>query len=736
MGLDNYVREVAEVVTQLIENQNAQPDDVSVLDHHQPVSVPPKIGQILNSVDASYSVNAADAEDATKLNIEAFESAVQQQSKSFVLLMGLTRATDALLEELRLESGSETKTFRNFELPQSNFETIEKLAVLLDFVIALSQEFPSFRNDFYSLLQTITESLAAISTTTVSVFWYYLESRRELLSSTVFNSKVTLNRIAVLGICNSLTDKYYFRRKSGRLDSYEKDSFNDVFDARVRTFLTNLLEFDDLTGLNKYFALANRVSREPNLGKAKSGDDELLQDILLFHKMLRDPYSVLKTPRTLSNQVDSLDRLHAYLLEEEAKYSRSHPAPDAFAVKSDSAEELSPQGDRVIVAEHYWLSPFEPVQRGAKFDAVRLEDQKVALKQFDSSKFRRLLLLQMYLMCNFLVELQNSRKKAVLKSIGAPASTKHITEDYTPEQLMGKLLHIKRNIPRLVKGWDSQMSFMLQHLGNSEEFWWAWLMFPKLKDGAVLLGLSGLVEEDVAATVKKFEATYPYKTKRYFNSHATPQLSRKMKAKTGLALLKVSAEVPNFDDELEELNAKLESEQDATAKEEVQAEIVVKTWRKLKSMRGEHWLELDLLLDAKVLGEDEPEPTPEPTPEPKSEAEAEGKPEEKTNSEKQSENKREESEAKSEEAEAKPEVQPEEVEKDLALETPEPGTNLETTETKKEEAMDVDPVEAPSENDEVAAAAKATAATTPSRKRARSTDGDEHETKKAKTEAA
>lgn len=567
----------------------------------------PNLGAILDSIDANYAAQDLQGlEDKRKEEADSFYASIPEKCREFVLALALTKTTDLLFQEV-CTNEEKTVEFKEFELSKSRYEALQKLCLLLDWMIWTIARGGDTAN-IYSILQLVLESLASISTTEISVFWYYMESRNSLLKEHVFDPKITLNRISMLGVCNALTDKYYFRRKGGKLDSYEKDTFNGRFQARVRTFLANLFLFEDLTGLNKYFTIANRVNREPNLGKAKNGDDELLQDILQFYRLLRDPYSYLKNVRMLTKQVESLDRLYAYLLDEESKYARRHPTADINEVRPPKLGEQSANlakkfNKSVFFPEQYWLAPFEEIQRGQKFDTVKAEDQRVALKQLDSSKHRQLLLLEIYLVASFFIELQASRKKAIIKSTGAPASTKHMTDDSTPELLMKAFLKIKREIPRLCRSWDSQLSFLLQHLSQSEEFWWAWLIYGKDETRKPLLADKTLLSQEILATIEKFENAVPYKTKRYFNTHVTPQLSRKMKVKTGLALLEDSLHGDlSYEERLEELTGKIDQESDAKVKAELVEERTVLRWKNLKLMRGSHWLQFDGLLSPEMLG--------------------------------------------------------------------------------------------------------------------------------------
>lgn len=751
MSVSNDIDEVLQAVLAFL--------DAEIGRFTQPILQNPvpaaKLGDILDTLEAILSNSnvpsefdqTTDADEATLDKITQFNTALALQWRSFVIRTGLVKVADTLLGRIRSNDHDEkSQTFKDFAVSTAHWDALNELLLLLDLLVALAGKetvFPSARSDFYHVLTIVVESLTALSSDILEVFWYALESRQTAISDSVFNPKTTLDRIAMLGICNGITDKYYRRGKTGKYDSYQKDTFNDKLHARVRTFLSGLLLFDDLTGLNKYFSIANRVNREPHLGMAKTGDDELLQDILQFYRLLRDPYAYLKNPRMLSKQVDSLDRLYGYLLDEEAKYAKKHPSRDIYKVKEDLLESKkaslsNKHKNAVFFSENYWLSPFEEIQRGQQFDSVKAEDQRVALKRFDSSKFRQLLLLQMYMVSSFFLELQSSRKRSTLVKAGAPASTKHVAEDSTPELLVKTFVKIKREIPSLIRAWDTQLSFLLQHISQSEEFWWSWLIWGKNKDGKPLLNETSISEEEANAAKQKFDAFAPYKTKRYFNTHATPQLSRKMRTKTGLSLLEDSdTDVQDYDHRIEELSERLTSELDTQVKLELEEERSVLLWKKAKTRRSAEWLLVSEVVDPDILGVEEEE-LPEEN-EVKDEKPSEVRDEEvnAANDEEAKELKGLESEGKAGEDKADPSQTLEKVKEPESKENSEPKReNIGNGEEKDEEMEDAE-VQPEIASTTTHLAAKEDQAqngeTSQSRKRARSPEEDDS-TKRAKTD--
>lgn len=526
-----------------------------------------------------------------------FDKAIEKQKTEFTVLAGLTRVADTLVLEIQ---DSENQPHQNL-LPESHIVAICKLCLLLEWQVNSihAGTYPSSKADFFTLLQLVLESLFSISLSHISRFWDFLELRIGLFKSMVFDKNVTLHRIALLGLCNGLTDKYYVRNSFGKLDSYAKDTFNDEFQARVRMFLATMLSFDDLTGLNKYFAIANRESKEPIIGKSKLSDDDLLRDLVAFYRLLRNPFGYFKSPRQLQTLASSIDKLAVYLLEQEAKYAKKHPGRDLYSVEPPQLEEEIAEATEklkktVFVPENYWLSLFD-AQRD---EAIETEDRETVLKQLDSLAFRRLLLVHIYLVATFFVELLASNKRELLRYTGG--TVKHISDETTPESSARIFLNIKRDIPRQSRTWETQLSFLLLTLSQSEEHWWSWLLYGKDKDGQPLLADKTLTDEELSATKEKLTSAFPFKTKRYFNTHATPQLSRKMKTQTGLHLLERDGmDSTDYTKLIDSLTTQIDEAKqagDTEREKELFEERTVLHWKRLKEARLNLWLQLGDLL--------------------------------------------------------------------------------------------------------------------------------------------
>ncbi|KAG2731580.1 hypothetical protein G9P44_005167 [Scheffersomyces stipitis] len=238
--------------------------------------------------------------------------------------------------------------FKGYELSEIDLEFFNRISVVLDVLVFLVLNGHEFTKQIlYDSLSRISRFLLSISTSQVDIFWWYLESRELLFQERVFDRTATSDRIAVLDLCNSLTDKFIFKGLSGKKRHLQKDSFNDKFQYRVRVFITNIFAFEDNTGLNKYFHIANRSIYEV---KTKS---QFVEDLMAIEKLFNDPYYYLKksNSKELSRLMDRLINVYEYIKEMELDFQKKLRI-DQFLVpepRSEADKEyLSKKYSRVL----------------------------------------------------------------------------------------------------------------------------------------------------------------------------------------------------------------------------------------------------------------------------------------------------------------------------------------------------------------------------------------------------
>lgn len=577
--------------------------------------------QIIGEDDWGYRItldgDKLDGDNESKAKVEEdvqkFNSTMEEKSRDYLLLLVLQLTLQTYLDEYceyqktRHDEGG--IKIEEYTIGPKEMGIFNKMALVLDLQLQIYLgNLPSTKGNFYQLILQATEALQNLGSFGVDKFFFYLESRQTLIQQKLFDPKLTSDRISILEICNGLTDRYYPQNSiNGKRDSYKKDSFNDRLQYRVRTFITNVFQFEDNTGLNKYFTNANRVVRESAPVKAKSWEDELLQDLVKFSKIIRDPYFYLKpnNSRQLSSAIETLAKLYDFLFEEEDAYAKNKPKTDQFLVKPEKSkseqEYLKEKYEKkVFFPESYWLSPFEANQRNTSYELQR-EDEKYFMKQLADTKTRHVLVVQIYLIACLFYHLVGSNRRALLKDIGAPANVKHLTDDSIPESYVNELFKIRREILKKYRSVDNQLGFLLQQLQNSELNWWGWLIYSKDAKGVPLHTNRQLTDEELAEVAKKTEIVVPYKEKRYFNIYATPQLSRKMKVQTGLDKLKVGAlDGMDEEDRIGEITEKINGSS-GIERERLVEQRTIMVWKQLKTQRQTRWLDFGLLLTKEML---------------------------------------------------------------------------------------------------------------------------------------
>lgn len=537
-------------------------------------------------------------------DLDKFNNGIQDRTRDYTLLLIFQHGAQEFLDEYLAsfnEELSEDTELKGQKINSRRLNILNQLAFLVDISIEMYlNHLASTKFVFFQLIQSISDTLSRISTQSISTFWHYLETREDLIQSRIFDKKMTSDRISLLEICNGLTDKIYTGTK--HKDSYRKDTFNDKFQFRVRIFLTNIFQFEDNTGLNKYFTLASRVVKESGPLKTNSWKDEVLQDIVKLNKILRDPYSCLKNPRALVNNCEMFKRLNDFLFEEEEAIKA--PKSDPFLIKKSEPKDYLKQkyDDKMFFSENYWLSPFEETPRGPKYETMKKEDETYFMEH-TLSKSRNHLLIQIYFISCLFYQLVGSNKKQLLKDINAPANIKHITDDATPESAVNIFFKIRKDMINRYKTIDTQLSFLLQHIQNSELHWWAWLIYSKDPvTGKPLFSDRELTDQDLELVNEKTASVIPFKEKRYFNTYGTPQLSRKMKVPTGLELLQKTSEKPEIDqNDIDQLTEKIKHSTDKTEQDGLVEERTVLQWKKLKQQRIGKWLDLGELLSEEKI---------------------------------------------------------------------------------------------------------------------------------------
>lgn len=563
-------------------------------------------------------IDVADVEDeAIKTKIVSFRGLFLDKSGELVVAVSLQSLADKLGEQYIAEIGNEAGntpstvavTIANdiLELTKEDLAFFCKLFLLLDaFVYLVLEKYSGAKPSFYVCLSNILDLLFNVSPKAINTFWYYMDTRFLLFEEKMFDANAVSDRISLLELTNRITDKFYiFKRK----DSYQKDSFNDKLDARIRLFVSNILLFEDNTGLNKYFSVSNRVVNETiPTGKYKT-NDSFLKGAIQLQKLFNDPYYFLKQSnhRILREYVDVMRDVVDHLLQQEISENRSKKGKgnsdhySSVQPKKSEAEEANLKAKYKSMhyfPELYWISPFENL-RGTHYDELKAKDLDFWNNQFKSSKFRRTYLLQVYIVTGMLVELTASNKKELLKSINAPASVKHITEDSTIETFLPSIIRLRKRFRDVMKQCDEKFFFLLQHLAVNELYWWGWLIYNKNTDGKPFFSKPPLSQEDIDTVKEKFKTVVPFKEKRYFNLYATPQLSRKMKIATGLELLKKD-NLPDIDllkSKLSALRDKASVTEDLDELKQLKEQISFLRWKVLKVERTYDWLDFGKTID-------------------------------------------------------------------------------------------------------------------------------------------
>ncbi|CUM66761.1 uncharacterized protein PRCAT00004442001 [Priceomyces carsonii] len=591
--------------------------DASVFEPHETILEDQLLEDSINYTINFNNSNAEGTGESSSLenDVAIFNADLDQKTKQFIISIAFQRAIDLIIAENILNSSeNELKNIKlgSYYLTINELKFYNAICLLLDFqIFKIDKGFASIKSSFFSNISQVLDMLICKSTEAVDKFWFYMESRRSIIQQKIFDRNAIADRISLLEICNTLTDKLSFKTSQGKRDSYKKDTFNDLFQYRVRVFIANVFAFEDNTGLNKYFLTSNRMVKEIVPATKYRNEREFLKDVIQVKKLFNDPYFFLKpsNQKNLQKTSETMHRVYKVLIEDEITYAATVPKVDQFAVPKPiseyEAQYLKQRYEKKIYfPESYWITPFEDTRRDSSYEKYMQEDLSFFETQFENSKYRQTLLLQIYIICSLFYELNSSNKREFLKSLKAPTNIKHLTDDSPPDSLVSLYYKIKREMLRSFRSIDNQFSFLLQHLTLTEISWYGWLIFGKdHSTGKSLFYDKLLNSEELKQINEKRSSVFPFKTKRYFNLYATPQLSRKMKIPTGLERLEDLKNVGTIDyqQHISGVNEKIDDEVEPLRKAQILEERNVLIWKQFRKMRSTDWLKFGDLLNPLML---------------------------------------------------------------------------------------------------------------------------------------
>ncbi|CAK7901673.1 hypothetical protein CAAN1_11S03950 [[Candida] anglica] len=627
-ALGTQVNTVYELITNVVNSMVPATENELLIEHQQT-----DFGQHYDNIETQLNSNDTleyqikieidqdenlETESKSKLEEEVtkFNDNLLTSTNEFILMTAFKRAASEFIKQYLDSKSDETSIkFHDKSISTREISLYNRITILLDFqiYILLEKENKLVKSSLYSTIAYVSETLLSISTSVVDTFWYYLEARIGIFQTSIFDKLITSDRIAMLEICNSLTDKFN-NQKSGKTDTYKKDTFNDYFQSRVRAYIANLFNLEDNTGLNKYFNCANIVSHE-SIYSTSNRDDTFLRDISTINKLFRDPYYYLKASnyKYLPKIVDTMTKVCHYLLDEESKWYKLAPSKDQYLIKKSIAtgsdeEKIAKLSSRVFFPETYSLAAFVDNKRNATFDAIKKEDASYLSKQFDSSKVRQVCLFQIYLISCLFYEFSNKNKKLFLKSLSETTNLKHFVEDTIPEHMVLNFNRLKTEIPKRYKSMNVPFAAFLEQVMITENYWWAWLIYGKDSSGKPLFANKLLQNEELLRVSELNKTILPLKEKKYFNTYATPQLSRKMKVSTGLE--KLEKPILNRQENEEDISSRLETAmKELEGKSGPELESLcqahnVNLWKLLKKNRAQKWVSFgEMITQANLAGD-------------------------------------------------------------------------------------------------------------------------------------
>lgn len=548
---------------------------------------------LLDDIDLDYKLSPDDnATDQVKSQIENHNTNIANKCKEFVVTSTFLNVINSRVQVFVESDMAEEAKFFN------------AIALILDFEVSLFLNVdPIFKQVYYDSILKITKQLFLISTAVIEKFWSYLETRVPIILKKLYQNTPS-ERMSLLEMCNHLTDNLIVKNKEGQRDSYKKDSFNDRFQARVRFFITSILNFEDNTGLNKYFHVSDRAS------SSIQTKDPYLEDLLEIQRLFNNPLQYLKreNQKKLRVLVGKVEKVSKELLIQENIFRSSHPSWDQFLIlppKSEAEKDYLTEkfSKSSYIPENYFISLFQENDRKQQAEDAQM------LNEIMRKPVARMQCIQLiYVVAHFFSELSVKNKNQFLSSIHAPPNIKHFVDGVLPDDIVSSFGNVKKDIMHTLRATDPHWLFLLQHLTISEKNWWSWLTYGKnSKTNKSFFFDKNLTSDDIHNTEDTFKSIYPYKDKKYFNTFVTPQVTRKMKIQRGLSQIE-RADVFSINDskfEIDTIDNELSQTTDVNNRNELLEKKSLLTWRVLRDQRSSDWLKATQALRAKAVSDQE-----------------------------------------------------------------------------------------------------------------------------------
>ncbi|KAI5966301.1 uncharacterized protein KGF55_000610 [Candida pseudojiufengensis] len=506
------------------------------------------------------------AEEHVVNEIEKYNTQLDSSFDEFIVTTGSQKFIQSIIHDYVEDEDKD----------QSHFH--QQLDTVLDFTLwlAIDLELP-VKSSYYQNLLFISSQLISLSVGELSLFWTYLESRMAMIKNKLFTG-TTSERMYILELGNFLTDYFQTSGYGDKTNSIEKDTNNDIIQARVRTLMTNLLEFEDSTGRNKYFRFGNRITPKITM------KDKFLSDVMDIQKIFNDPIFYMKKEnyKDLHKMSDKIHAVYDVLLKEYKSYRAKLNEPDQFTKKPKVLES-----EARYLCKKFESKKYVPETYIGAVAENHKADVDFLFNQLESPKIKLLYIAQIFILAGLYSESAPQTKRDFLRSIGAPTNSKHLTDETVNNTTAKTFFELKKDISNNLRLADSQTMFLFQSLHFGEKSWWGLLLKGKDSDIQNIFADKMITPEEAENIQEKHLSLYPYKSKKNFNTYITPQVSKKMRKSRGLENLRkrVDFDAKKAEEDNIRISDQLNDEDSMEDKTELKEKKSSNSWKILRKRR-------------------------------------------------------------------------------------------------------------------------------------------------------
>lgn len=493
------------------------------------------------------SINNGLIDFAKFKNNDIIDAIKLEESKELILELSLSRVISNFLS---------LKT-------SENDQNLKQIATLIDFGFYLKQNGDG-QYDLPLVLTIIIFREAPVDW--LLKFWSYFDLRVENIKSTKDDQVLQGTRYPGSSVIMSL---------NLRINQFENNNepAREVLKSKMLTFTSRIFPFADRFLINKKFDINSERTNEIRYKRAVRNSN--FNAFWRLQTVFNAPLSAFEIPRKIDDVFSDMDSVLRLISDIESKQRPHTSSYHKRGFKEPSADNSFENYTRLNLSnakkeelkEFYSNKEFSP--------SFLINEQKFNEQIRQDENLKKVILLQMYILCSFLISLV-SDTDVMTNPKFAVHKFRRFAKAVQPR--ISTLLQFKKELQFLFQSIEKRIFFTNQQITISE-FTFLKLKLDNFKDYEKIYE-EFKADDEILGKLKKLGE---FKN-RFWAQYGTPQITKHWKIPTGLELLEKDAyngTPDQIDEEIKALRNSIENTDDENVKN-------LNSWKALRLARKNH----------------------------------------------------------------------------------------------------------------------------------------------------